>query len=198
MSGVLGYIDIPGIRIRNGVEKIGGEDFEDITDWGGSFIEHARAALLLLRSRPLGKQLVDGLSKLLLGDSRSIVIEPAAGFEGQNGPGWSEELRLVRWNTAETPRSSDDFDQMNDIPAFIILGHELVHALHSASGSTDYAGNFSDNKAIEEAMTVGLGPWKDNGLTENGLRSEWKLKARTTFSGVTADRLLRGTKFAKF
>jgi hypothetical protein len=191
-------MSIPGIYIRNGTSKTNGEDIDDITDGGGTFIEQARSALLKIRSgrSGRGKILLDGISDLLAKAGHKITLEPAAGFDGQNGPGWAEDAYLLRWNPTAQPATIEDEDQLNGIPTFIILGHELVHALHSLTGSTKYTGNFSDDKAIEECRTIGLGPWKDDALTENGLRSEWDLKLRTTFSGSSADRLLRGTKYA--
>jgi hypothetical protein len=196
MSDELSYMDIPHIYIRNGVSIIDGEEFYDITDWGGSFIEQVRAALLKIGQRERGKKLLEGIIQLTGQAGRGITIEPAEGFDGQNGPGWAEDAHLLRWNPIAQPATSEDEDQLNGIPTFIILGHELVHALHSLQGSTKYTGKSSDDKAIEECRTIGLGPWKNDALTENGLRSEWGLEARTTFSGAAVDRLLKGTKYA--
>jgi hypothetical protein len=60
MSDELSYMDIPHIYIRNGVSIIDGEEFYDITDWGGSFIEQVRAALLKIGQRERGKKLLEG------------------------------------------------------------------------------------------------------------------------------------------
>ncbi len=196
MSGLLSYMDIPGIYIRNGVSKMNGEDFDDITDWGGSFIEKVRAALLALRSgkQGNGKTLVDGIASLLLTTNRKITIEPAKEFGGQEGSGW-DGASLLRWCPDEMPNTGDDWDQLNGIPAFIILGHELIHAMHTLRKDNRYGKGYSNDIAIEEARTIGLGPWKDSALTENGLRQEWGLKPRTTFQGATAERLLTGTGY---
>src|SRR5262249_9723424 len=102
---------------------------------------------------------------------------------------------LVKWSPKEH-NDKEDWDQLNGVPPFIILGHELIHALHTLTNTSDYKYDPKTNNAIEEARTIGLGPWKDDQLTENGLRDEWKVKLRTTFQGVWAYRLLKGTKYA--
>lgn len=195
--GQLSYIDIPGVYIRNGVSKIGGEDFDDITDWGGTFIEETRKALLTLRSgkKGTGKMLLEGVSSLLADGKRKVTIEPSPEFGGQGGSGWDAENLVIRWCATARVDSKGDWDQLNGIPAFIILGHELIHALHTLGGSTNYGEERLSTNAIEETRTIGLGPWKDDVLTENGLRSEWGLRLRETFQGVGPDRLLIGTKY---
>ncbi|MBR0681010.1 hypothetical protein GXW74_10970 [Roseomonas eburnea] len=197
MSEVLAYMSIPGIRIRNSSSVIEGEVFDDITDWGGTFVEKARAALLELASGPMGRgrMIIDGVSAALGSRGHAITIEPATDFDGQAGSGWSDELLLVRWNPEPMPVSGDDFDQLDGIPAFIILGHELIHAMHSLTGMVTRTRNRWDDKAVEEARTIGLGPWEGEPLTENGLRDEWGLRPRRTFTGSEAKQFLKGTGY---
>ncbi|MFO0202908.1 MAG: M91 family zinc metallopeptidase [Alphaproteobacteria bacterium] len=195
MGEMLSYMSMPGIYIRNGTEVSDGDVFYDITDWGGSFIEKARAALLALRERPNGRAIVEAVSAATDMSGRMITIEPAQAFDGQDGPGWSAADLLIRWTPLNHPGTSDDFDQLNGIPPFIILGHELVHALNSLTGKTPVTNNPGNDKAIDEAMTIGLGPWTGRPLSENGLRKEWGLPARTTFCGAPAARLLIGTGY---
>lgn len=178
-----GYSDMPGLYARRGTGK-------------DTFLSAAHAALLKLKSKDRGKRLIELICTLCAERKVQIIIEAASGFDGQTGPGWSEADNLVRWNTENQPNQPGDEDQLNGIPTFIILGHELVHALHSLMGSTKYTDNFSDDKAIEECRTIGIGPWSVEPLTENGLRDEWKLRKRETFSGSTPARLLKGTKYA--
>lgn len=197
MSDVLAYMSIPGIRLRNSSSVIHGEVFDDITDWGGTFVEKARAALLQLASGPKGRGrlIIDGVSSALGSRGHAITIEPAEDFDGQAGSGWSEDALLVRWNPEPMPVSGEDFDQLDGIPAFIILGHELIHAMHSLTGMVTRTKNWSHDKAIEEARTIGLGPWEGEPLTENGLRDEWGLLQRTTFCGSEAKQFLKGTGY---
>ncbi|MFK8017510.1 MAG: M91 family zinc metallopeptidase [Gammaproteobacteria bacterium] len=193
----LGYMDIPGLYIRNGVSKINGVDFDDITDWGGTFIEDARKSLVKLKSgkNNRGKILVEGVSDLLVKAKRQVTIEPSTEFGGQGGSGWDEKTLVIRWCATAQESTTEDWDQLRGIPPFIILGHELIHALHTLTASTNYGHDRLTNNAIEETRTIGLGPWKDDSLTENGLRSEWGLKPRETFQGVGASKLLTGTKY---
>lgn len=110
MSGMVssqGYEDMPGLYIRN-------------TTGGGTFVEQARKALLKLRSKSRGKRLLELISTLCHEKNVPITIEPAIGFYGQTGPGWSESDNLVRWNTKTQPKQSGNEDQLNDIPTFII------------------------------------------------------------------------------
>lgn len=60
------------------------------------------------------------------------------------------------------------------VPTALLLGHELIHGLHCLKGtmkdrSIDIAGKSTSE---EEAQTFGLGPYKDDLLTENKLRGE--------------------------
>jgi hypothetical protein len=151
-------------------------------------------ALTKLARGERGKILLDGVCTILLQQKKKITIEQAGEVGGQKGSGWDDKDYIVRWSTEEH-QDPEDWDQLNGVAPFIILGHELIHALHTLTNSTNYGYDSKTNIAIEEARTVGLGPWKDDALTENGLRAEWKVRPRTTFQGVGPDRLLKGTKY---
>jgi uncharacterized Zn-binding protein involved in type VI secretion len=72
-------------------------------------------------------------------------------------------------------------DWMTRDPA-IGLGHELIHAHHDVNGTTatpddvDYVDADGNNASAPgyELQTVGLGPYKDNELTENKIRQEFE------------------------
>jgi hypothetical protein len=189
-SGISSFKDFPGILLSGEM----------------NFIDQAREALLKLNSKPRGKALLkeiilwlSELNKPKPDGSKpniSITIEAAAGFDGQNGSGWDGATKVVRWSPVPRTDVSEDPDQLNGIPPFIILGHELTHALHTLQGTDSYGAGIRDDVAIEEARTIGLGPWAKDDLTENGLREEWKYKLRATFQEVGVDRLLEGTQYA--
>jgi hypothetical protein len=178
-SGISSFADFPGVLLSGEM----------------NFIEQAHAALLKLNSKPRGKTLLKDITQWLKSES-SITIEAATGFEGQNGSGWNSATRVVRWSPAPRADESGDPDQLNGIPPFIILGHELAHVLHTLQKTDSYGAGIRDDVAIEEARTIGLGPWAKDDLSENGLREEWKYKLRTTFQAAGVDRLLKGTKYA--
>lgn len=101
-------------------------------------------------------------------------------------------------NAGDTVISYDDGflgsavdDQGNDIsdPATIVLGHELVHAMHNAEGTNagkgpDPNGPASEPKIqSEEAKTIGTGSWNGTSPTENALRAELGLARRDNHDG---------------
>src|SRR5262249_11665764 len=149
------YIEFPGITIRNGVEKIRGEDFDDITDWGegGEFIRTVGTALTKLRNGERGRILLESVCDLLINQKKKITIEPAAELGGQLGSGWDANAFLVKWSPKEH-NDKEDWDQLNGVPPFIILGHELIHALHTLTNTSDYKYDPKTNNAIEEARTI--------------------------------------------
>lgn len=67
-------------------------------------------------------------------------------------------------------------------PSWIVLAHELIHALHRFQGTRKPKDRtmWHDNKEVqlEELETVGLGPFMNDALTENALRKEAGLAAR--------------------
>lgn len=67
-------------------------------------------------------------------------------------------------------------------PPFVALAHELVHALHSLSGDFIKAYSWTtDGALIEEARTVGIGPYKGQTISENRVRKEHNLPLRTYY-----------------
>jgi hypothetical protein len=82
-------------------------------------------------------------------------------------------------------------------PAYIMLGHELIHYLHFASGDVS---NMPSSESLpkklkkleqdelltlyEEARTVGLGPFKNGRISENKLREEARLPPRPYYAEI--------------
>jgi len=79
-------------------------------------------------------------------------------------------------------------------PAFIALGHELIHSLHHLSGAMRVAdgpdmlqARFAKMLLYEEANTVGLGPYVKTRISENALRKEWGLLPLRTYYDKPGD-----------
>ena len=95
--------------------------------------------------------------------------------------------------------NSDGIAMVEEIPNFVILGHELIHAHHKVFGNYDsnamgYAGMGVSNWLPEEEMkTVGQGYYSEKNrsyigrssyegtMTENGIRIENGLNRRITY-----------------
>lgn len=79
--------------------------------------------------------------------------------------------------------------------SFVTLGHELIHASHVLHGNQYNVplGNpacDSDNPAAEEELrTTGVGPWRDEPLSENAMRRELGLPERASYCGNEGTRL---------
>ncbi|AMP07033.1 M91 family zinc metallopeptidase [Collimonas pratensis] len=79
--------------------------------------------------------------------------------------------------------------------AFVDLGHELIHAnrlLHGAQyavpiGNPSYDGN--NPAAEEELRTTGVGPWRDEPISDNAMRRELGLTERASYVGNQGIRL---------
>ncbi len=83
----------------------------------------------------------------------------------------------IRWN----PQSTLTPD--GERPPFVGLGHELVHSMHNANGTTiPSAGD--TGKQDDEHQATGIGNYADSRLTENGIREEHGLPRRDTYSGL--------------
>jgi hypothetical protein len=68
-------------------------------------------------------------------------------------------------------------------PTWIVLAHELIHALHYLTGTKQAGESDHLGKSVlnEELQTVGLGKFAGGGITENSLRAEAKLKPRLQY-----------------
>ena len=81
-------------------------------------------------------------------------------------------------------------------PPFIVLAHELIHALHCPSGDRPKNMNYQENSPNatwkhEEAWTVDMSIYRHGRISENAIRREQGLAERTeympgeTFAGLT-------------
>lgn len=71
-------------------------------------------------------------------------------------------------------------------PAWIGLAHELIHAYYNLLGKGLGGGKIQNVNGMverEEMATVGLGPGPGRDITENMIRLEHGLPARTTYGG---------------
>lgn len=66
-------------------------------------------------------------------------------------------------------------------PAFVVLAHELVHALHTLSGDWIKHDDPRKQALIEEARTVGAGKYANTRISENAIRREHGLPLRTFY-----------------
>lgn len=197
--------DYPGIYIETGGDP--------------NFFGQAKACLNILRSRAVGKTLIERLSAASANPNKIVVIEPAPGgamgmatavptldtsdeFRVRlNAPGEGRLLAapayerivrggagcsgIARWNPANTIPFAGTHR-----PAYISLGHELIHCLHYLTA--DCYRKINDvvtldpgkdsGLAEEEARTVGLGPYKDEALSENAIRAAFGEPKRTEYN----------------
>ena len=176
---------------------------------GDAFFSATNAALTTLRSRPIGKDLIDLLSKRCGIVKAIVTILRAPGTLTQSAedtaatpgdlsalqrdktlPG--TEIKLPGKGSssyaAYNPYAAAEYAAMVGIPTpvHIALGHELIHSLHHLSGGlrmdagTDsVTARFRRLILHEEAHTVGLGPYANTRISENALRKEHNLTLRT-------------------
>ncbi len=173
------------------------------------FFAACTADLNTLRSRSIGKDLLSLISKrargigTTVGKNVSITYTSDLGSTAQNSVnlnvGATNEVRKTEppGRNFRLPAGGDSSLVMygHDLgpdytaaigvntPTYIALGHELIHALHVISGDVVKEYDWStDGAIIEEARTVGLGPYAKSRITENALRKEWSLPLRTYYS----------------
>lgn len=148
-------------------------------------------ALAQINRKPVGSQLIQAISKAPTtpdathgfkvkilrpavvgtigkpgqeGGSRAVAFNELAGRQG--GPGCKA---ACYWNPNifNTPNGAR--------PAFIGLAHELIHCYHYTNG---LAKSTYDE---EEQFTVGLADYADSPITENKIREEHGVVARTQY-----------------
>jgi len=123
----------------------------------------------------------DGAFKLEKKGGVGSVAGPIDVLGAENGTG--SKVRL-RYNDKDLyVQSVGDKNVM--IPAFIVLGHELIHAYHALMGvkkprnQTIAVGTATI--VAEEAWTTGLGSLADGEFSENKLRKEWGFPPRDSY-----------------
>jgi hypothetical protein len=96
--------------------------------------------------------------------NRTATTEAADIQSAEDGRG---SVCVVRFSNAYTKTINGSLS-----PSYIVLGHELIHALHLMTGHR--------NPDDEEVCTIGLGVYSRDQFTENALRREHGLTLRTS------------------
>lgn len=143
------------------------------------FVQRSVASLDRLASLPSGRRLLDelGASGRATVVSETDVENAMAGaldpddlldamvkHSGEVGPGTDA---YVKWNP--------NFE-LEGTPHWLVLGHELIHALHVHRGELMLNRRKEGRNAgtqWEELRTIGTDGYQDESLTENLLRGEW-------------------------
>lgn len=150
--------------------------------------------LYMLSTLPSGKAMIDQLAA----SGKPVSIEPesdphnsfcAPGFpwwDSSNGVGTGS---TVKYNPEVAIWMYDDEGNKITSPPQLVLGHELIHALHNSNGTnqgTDPDPNAPASEPTipkEEAYTIGTGSWDGTSPTENSLRSDLGLPRRDNHYG---------------
>lgn len=136
------------------------------------------AMLRQLESRPLGKKLVDRIHSC----GHCIIIQEAVDEShatplkagSSNTEGCPTTIKL--YNRAVTAFGKRG--QCINIPPYICLAHELIHALHFAHG-VEKNGELSFIWTnAEELYTIEGNPNESDCISENAIRKEWNLPER--------------------
>jgi hypothetical protein len=165
--------------------------------------------LKLINSRPVGKALLELLSKRARGIGTTVGKRVDIEYTGDIGSVAQNSVNLSNGAPLEKRKAAPPGSVVNRpgrgdsslvryghnleatytheiglyTPEFIALAHELVHALHVIGG--DVVKEYSwatDGAIIEEARTVGIGPYANTRISENAVRKEWNLGRRTYYA----------------
>ncbi|TQV61369.1 MAG: hypothetical protein FNT15_09985, partial [Sulfurovum sp.] len=152
---------------------------------------------------PIGTKLVNELissdktvSVSLNQNEDSKAVSPLSAFPGvHKGVGSDSRVNLnTNAETTALETKADGTKVIAPIPSYIILGHELDHALDLANGTFGYETDkvevrvkngertFRDNSPTREYGTVGIhGYDSKNGTSENAIRKEHNLNERASY-----------------
>jgi hypothetical protein len=169
------------------------------------FFAAACTDLNTIYALPIGKTLLDLISKRSQGigtkAGNSVIIlytndlgsvaqdSKKQGVEVRKDSPPGSVVRLPALGTGSIVRYGDDLAAVYaaaigiPTPGYIALAHELIHALHVISGDVvkDYDWS-TDGAIIEEARTVGIGPYANTRISENSIRKEHNLSLRTYYN----------------
>lgn len=102
-------------------------------------------------------------------DSKGLVAGPGVAVDGVS----------VTYDPIDARYENSDYEN----PTWIVLAHELIHALHYLTGTKQEGESLHGGKSVknEELQTVGLGKFAGAAITENRLRDEAKLTLRAQY-----------------
>ena len=96
------------------------------------------------------------------------------------GPGTGSE---IDFNPTASFACADD-PSMHQRPPAIGLAHEMVHALHAATG-TNLTMVVRNNEKLEEVVTTGLPPYQFEDISDNKMRTQWPSRIAHRHNYVT-------------
>jgi len=170
-----------------------------------AFVQHVTDALAKINSKPVGQQLLAGISaeigKLKFG--YLVCVMPKASVKNSFGP-------LIRWRTYEkgsVTLTSDENNACNGVgsvsgirwdpkstdtpdgarPPWVGLAHELIHCYHNLRGTSHLLGqgtmSTEDMKKLDEMRVVGLRGYEMEPICENRIRREHGIALRKSYHG---------------
>src|ERR1700676_421371 len=172
-----------GGRVDGGPPPCPGEYCKGIKiDGDDNFRKQTTACLDQIKATPSGAAMLSNLCN----GSNTVNIKQTSGGNGADPDDSSKAQRkadgspgdgtgsTVHFNPTKTQIGDGSQPWMNRPPC-VGLGHELVHAYHSANGTNDFSSKGED-------MAVGLPPYDKEPISENTMRSEWNPKQPTRTS----------------
>jgi hypothetical protein len=150
---------------------------------GAEFVFRTRAALDRLKSMPTGAEILrqmelTGRSTVITSFSEDNATAAPTDFAGSQTPGVGSDAEI---------QFNPSWDPVEDSPS-LILGHELIHAMHINQGKLDLtprpAGDPEEGIREEELKTVGLPPHQGLKLTDGNLRREWNFRHPKDLMGL--------------
>ena len=181
-----------------------------------TFVSSAAGDLNLLRSRPLGLDLLTLISKRCQGigtkvvDGKVVIRRVMSSYNrivastmsdpdddsvimrnGRKIPGTA--IQLVGYGSSSCvtydPVQTVLYSQAISLPTptYIVLAHELIHSLHFLSGDWRNHDDFDTLLMHEEARTIGTGIYANARLSENSIRREWGQTQMRTFHRYPGD-----------
>lgn len=143
------------------------------------FVRQSVALLNTLAKLPTGKEILTQLGAtgnetvIRRTEDMNAYASPldranldAASYDAEGKAGEGTDA-LVQWNP--------EF-KMDSFTPEIVMGHELIHALHIHKGELNMTEQHEGDNAgtrIEELRTIGTDGFEDEAISENALRKEW-------------------------
>jgi hypothetical protein len=168
------------------------ETAEDGTDYAG-FKDKMLTQFGKLLSRPIGRELVTGLISaghtvtILPSGPRTVAAARRGAGSVENADGSAntggDSTIMIEAGLKDTDIvCRDPAGKVISSPIFLILGHELIHAVHNDAGRNhrNKAATDASYSNLEEEETIATG----TGITENKIRGEHGLGERKGHGGT--------------